>query len=51
MQRFLCLILLSGIFNAVMPEGNAKGGVRMITGLLTVRMIAEFLSEMLLNLW
>ena len=50
MQRFLCLMLLSGILSALMPEGNVRYGVRLITGMLGIKVIAEFLKDALLKL-
>ena len=49
MRAFLCLMLVSGILNTLMPEGNARGGVRMITGLLGIKMIADFLHDAVFN--
>ena len=49
MRAFFCLMLVSGVLNTLMPEGNARAGVRMITGLLGIKMIAELLRDALLN--
>ncbi len=49
MRAFLCLMLVGGALNAFMPEGNQRAGVRMITGLIGIKLIAEFLKDGLLN--
>ncbi len=49
MRAFLCLMLVGGILNVLMPEGNARAGVKMITGLLALKMIADFLRDALFN--
>lgn len=49
MRAFLCLMLVSGILNTLLSEGNARGGVRMITGLLGIGMIADFLRDTFFN--
>lgn len=42
-------MLVGGMLNSLMPEGNARAGVRMITGLLGIGMIADFLRDALFN--
>lgn len=42
-------MMISGVLNAFMPEGNQRAGVRMITGLIGIKMIADFLKDGLLN--
>ena len=49
MRAFLCLMLVSGIVNTIMPDGNVRGSVRMIAGLLGIKLIAEFFRDALAN--
>ena len=50
MARILSVLLFSAFLDALMPEGKAKSGMRTITGLISVLMIAEFLFGVLSNL-
>lgn len=49
MRSFLCLVLVSGILDMLLPEGNACRSVRMITGLIGIKMIAQLIFDSLLN--
>ncbi len=49
MRAFLCLMLVGGVLNAILPEGNARDGVRMVLGLMGIKLIAAFVRDALLN--
>ena len=50
MERLFSVILLSALISALMPDGNAKSGIKMITGLIVVLMIAEVITGVFSNL-
>jgi len=49
-NKILSVILLSAFLSALMPEGNAKSGVKMMSGLIVFLMISEFLVNIFSNL-
>lgn len=49
LRAFLCLMLVGGVLNAILPEGNARDGVRMVLGLMGIKLIAAFVRDALLN--
>lgn len=49
MESILTVILVSAFLSALMPEGNAKSGMKMMTGLVVFLMISEFLVYIFSN--
>lgn len=49
MESILTVILVSAFLSALMPEGNAKSGMKMMTGLVVFLMISEFLVHIFSN--
>lgn len=41
MKEIFCFAVLSGLVNAIVPEGNGKHGMRLILGLIAIGMIAD----------
>lgn len=50
MGRMISVILMASFLNALMPEGNSKFAMRLITGLIAVSMAAEFLLGAFTNM-